>query len=212
MAHFSHRLVVIGYLGTKNCYLDVDESTAIQMFAEDQNKGNPIGPYTFESVCRMIRENEFSIKTIEFNSGFKAYDVWDDSDVDREWGFIANHHELPKLRACLREIVGNPDFEVFTHSYRDNGIRRCFEIKIGDWEITFQKGRTVTWLASKYHLPARLLPETVARELRAWLILKLREIIFEGKGFATKALDVKEFIVTYRGSGDPLNHKEPWEV
>lgn len=61
-----NKLISIGYLGIKYCYLNVDEDEAIRRYCFTNN----ISEVEF-------KEQEIRIDTIEFEDEFSAYEIWE---------------------------------------------------------------------------------------------------------------------------------------
>jgi len=61
-----NKIIIIGYMGVRNCYLNINEDEAIERYckSEDYNRKD------FEE------DFEIEIKTIEFNDEFGCYDIW----------------------------------------------------------------------------------------------------------------------------------------
>ena len=64
-----NKLVVIGYLGVKTCFLNVSREEAIQRFI----KMNQIPGETTEELDQELLD---SIKEFDFDDSFSAYDAW----------------------------------------------------------------------------------------------------------------------------------------
>jgi hypothetical protein len=61
-----NKLIVIGYIGIKKCYLNITEDQAIKRYCKTEN-----------ITRQMFDEDDISIYTIEFNDEFCAYEVWE---------------------------------------------------------------------------------------------------------------------------------------
>ena len=60
-----NKIVVIGFIGSKHCYLNVEKEDAIKRYCE-VNK-IPIEEFN---------EKEFNLEIIEFDDEFMVYDIW----------------------------------------------------------------------------------------------------------------------------------------
>jgi hypothetical protein len=63
-----NKIIVIGYLGIRKCYLNVPEEIAIARYCESEE-------LTREEFDKDIGLN---MQTIEFDDEFGCYDVWED--------------------------------------------------------------------------------------------------------------------------------------
>lgn len=61
-----NKIISIGFLGVKKCYLNISEEEAIKRYIESED-------LTIDEFNDEYREN---MKTIEFNDEFECYDVW----------------------------------------------------------------------------------------------------------------------------------------
>ena len=59
------KIIVIGFIGSKHCYLNVKKEDAIKRYC-DVNKV-PIEEFN---------EKEFNLEVIEFDDEFMVYDIW----------------------------------------------------------------------------------------------------------------------------------------
>jgi hypothetical protein len=65
----THRLWVIGYIGNKSCYLDVDKKDAIDRYLKD----NPQFAEDKDYLPIFVMDH---VHLVEFNDEFEAYDAW----------------------------------------------------------------------------------------------------------------------------------------
>lgn len=61
-----NKLISIGYIGLKKCYLNTTEDEAIERYCKTENL-----------TRQKFDEEDISIFTIEFDDEFSAYEVWD---------------------------------------------------------------------------------------------------------------------------------------
>lgn len=61
-----NKLIVIGYLGIKTCYLNITESEAIERYCKD----NSMSSTDYEE------NNNLTIDSYDFDDEFYAYDIW----------------------------------------------------------------------------------------------------------------------------------------
>ena len=61
-----NKIISIGYLGIKRCYLNVDEHEAIKRYCNTEN-----------ITIQQFYDDDISIDTVEFDDEFGAYSVWD---------------------------------------------------------------------------------------------------------------------------------------
>lgn len=62
-----NKLISIGYVGIKKCYLNIDNDTAVERYCKSENI----------SSDDFINDEYLSINTIEFVDEFGAYDVYE---------------------------------------------------------------------------------------------------------------------------------------
>jgi hypothetical protein len=62
-----NKIITIGYMGIKRCYLNISEEEAIERYCKSEN-------LTKEEFNK---DTEINTKTIWFNEEFSAYDVWE---------------------------------------------------------------------------------------------------------------------------------------
>ena len=60
-----NKIIVIGYIGSKSCYFNVDKEEAIKRYCEV----NKISIDEFD-------EKSFNLEVIEFDDEFMTYDIW----------------------------------------------------------------------------------------------------------------------------------------
>ncbi len=61
-----NKIISIGYIGLRKCYLNVTEEEAIERYCKTEN------------ISRQEFDNEdISIFTINFNDEFSAYEIWE---------------------------------------------------------------------------------------------------------------------------------------
>ena len=61
-----NKIISIGYIGVKRCYLNIDEEEAIKRYCNSEN-----------ITRQKFDDDDISIDTIEFDDEFGAYSVWD---------------------------------------------------------------------------------------------------------------------------------------
>lgn len=66
----TNRLVQIGYLGSRTCYLNVSDEEAIQRFLESNPEFSEFDKTT------ILERNSSLFRSFEFKDSFGAYDVW----------------------------------------------------------------------------------------------------------------------------------------
>lgn len=59
-------LVIIGYIGSKSCYLNVPKEEALKRYCKEQNID-----------LEEMDERAFIITMFQFEDEFQAYDVWE---------------------------------------------------------------------------------------------------------------------------------------
>ena len=62
-----NKMVSIGYMGIKRCYLNVDKDEAIRRFLESEG----LSKDEFETI-----HGSYPVQEFEFDSEFGAYEVW----------------------------------------------------------------------------------------------------------------------------------------
>ena len=60
-----NKLISIGYIGIKKCYLNITEEEAIRRYCKTEN-----------ITRQKFDEDNISIFTIEFKDEFGAYEIW----------------------------------------------------------------------------------------------------------------------------------------
>lgn len=60
-----NKLISIGYIGLRKCYLNITEEEAIERYCKTENL-----------TRQKFQEEDISVFTIEFDDEFSAYDVW----------------------------------------------------------------------------------------------------------------------------------------
>ena len=61
-----NKLVVIGYIGIKRCYLNIDEKDAISRYIQSEGISE-----------KLFVDNDIQVDVIEFDDEFGAYAVWE---------------------------------------------------------------------------------------------------------------------------------------
>jgi hypothetical protein len=62
-----NRLIVIGYLGCRICYLNIEKNKAIEMYCKSENI----------SIEEFNEDLGLKLDVIDFDDIFNAYDVWE---------------------------------------------------------------------------------------------------------------------------------------
>ena len=63
----SNRIITIGYIGLKKCYLNINEEDAIKKYCVSEQ-------ITKENFDNNV---DISIDSIEFENEFECYDIWE---------------------------------------------------------------------------------------------------------------------------------------